>query len=296
MRTRTTLAMGDTDVMSSACFSYSLFTEAALARTAFAPLVAREPEALSVVASVTEGLVADPGRGVGPRWWAGSDAAGEIQAAFMHTPPRHLHIAFATPGQARGLAALLADSPDTLPGVGGLREPAEAFADEWVSRTGATATVSMEIGRFDLPVRSHVPFEVAGEFRVATTADAPVLDEWHQQFYEAIDGPGAQASPLDRHLALGRVALWVHEGRPVSMAYASPANGGITRISGVWTPPELRGRGYASGVVAALSAARQDAGESCMLYTDLANPTSNAIYQAMGYRRVGDNVDITFTA
>ncbi|NUO89413.1 MAG: GNAT family N-acetyltransferase [Dermatophilaceae bacterium] len=282
--------------MSSASFTYSVFTDPALARTAFAALVAREPEALSVVASVTEGLVADPARGVGPRWWAGTDEAGEVVAAFMHTPPRHLHIAYATPEQGRGLAALLADSHDMLPGAGGLREPTEAFADEWVTRTGVTATVSMEIGRFHLPVRPRIPFEVPGGFRVATTADAHVVDEWHQQFYEAIDGPGALASSLDRHLALGRVGLWVHDGRPVSMAYASPVNGGVTRISGVWTPPELRGRGYASGVVAALSSARQDAGESCILYTDLANPTSNAIYQAMGYRRVGDNVDFTFTA
>jgi predicted GNAT family acetyltransferase len=80
----------------------------------------------------------------------------------------------------------------------------------------------------------------------------------------------------------------------VSMAYASPASGGVTRIAGVWTPPELRGHGYASGVVAALSAARLDAGEACMLYSDLANPTSNAIYGAMGYRRVGDSISITF--
>ena len=78
------------------------------------------------------------------------------------------------------------------------------------------------------------------------------------------------------------------------MAYASPASGGVTRISGVWTPPGLRGRGYASGVVAALSIARLDAGDACMLYTDLANPTSNAIYTAMGYRRVGDSISIAF--
>jgi predicted GNAT family acetyltransferase len=80
------------------------------------------------------------------------------------------------------------------------------------------------------------------------------------------------------------------------MAYASPANGGVTRISGVWTPPELRGHGYASGVVAALSTARRAAGEQCILYSDLANPVSNAIYEAIGYRRVGDSVQIGFSA
>ncbi|MGO4597940.1 GNAT family N-acetyltransferase [Terrabacter sp. 2RAF25] len=276
--------------------SFTLFTEAALARTAFAALVEREPQALSVVASVTDALVADPTRYAGPRWWAGTGADGKVVAAFMHTPPHHLHIAYATPAQARGLAAHLAEGHDSLPGVGGLREPTEAFAEEWATRTGVTGTVAMEIGRFDLPVRPRLSFAVPGRFRAATPDDAALLDEWNQQFYEAVDGHGARASSLDAHVASGRVGLWEDGGRPVSMAYASPANGGVTRLSGVWTPPELRGHGYASGVVAALSSARQDAGESCMLYTDLANPTSNAIYQAMGYRRVGDNVTITFGA
>lgn len=282
--------------MPSAPVSYTLVTDAALARTAFAALVEREPEMLSVLASVTDGLVADPTRYVGPRWWAGKDSDGEVVAAFMHTPPHLLHIAYATPEQARGLAEHLAAAHDALAGVGGLREPTESFADEWTARTRVTATVTMEVGRFDLPVRPRLPFEVPGGFRTAVPDDADLVADWHQQFYEVIEGRAAQASSLDRHIALGRVGLWVHDGRPVSMAYASLANGGVTRVSGVWTPPELRGHGYASGVVAALSAARQDAGESCMLYTDLSNPTSNAIYRAMGYRRVGDNVTITFTA
>ena len=282
--------------MPSAPLTFTLLTEPARARATFAGLVAREPEALSVLASVTEGLVADPRRYDGPRWWAGTVADGEVVAAFMHTPPHPLHIAVATVEGARALAALLAAEGDLLPGVGGLRGPAEAFADEWVSRTGATARVAMEVGRFDLPVRPRVPYRVPGEFRTATAADTAVVAEWHQQFYEAIEGPGARATSLGRHLAAGLVGLWAHDSRPVSMAYASPASGGVTRISGVWTPPELRGRGYATAVVAALSTARQDAGDACMLFTDLANPTSNAIYQAIGYRRVGDNVNIAFSA
>ena len=139
-----------------------------------------------------------------------------------------------------------------------------------------------------------MPFEVSGSFRLATDADTPLLDRWHQQFVDAIEGGGRAAAPLTQHLADGRVGLWEDAGRPVSMAYASPANGGVTRICGVWTPPELRGHGYASGVVAALSTARLEAGEACMLYTDLANPTTNAIYQAMGYRRIGDSISIRF--
>ena len=282
--------------MPPAPFTFELVTDAAQAQARFAGLVASEPEALSVLASVTGSLVVEPGRYVGPRWWAGRDASGEVVAAFMHTPPHPLHIALATPEQARGLAAVLAAVGDRLPGVGGLRASAEAFAQEWTSLAGGTATVSMEVGRFDLTTRPRVPFEVPGAFRVATGVDTPLVDEWNQQFVDAIEGPGRTVPGLEQQVADGRVGLWDDDGRTVSMAYASPANGGVTRISGVWTPPELRGHGYASGVVAALSAARLDQGEACMLYTDLANPTSNAIYQALGYRRVGDSISITFSA
>ena len=276
--------------------TFTLVADPVEAQARFTNLVEREPEALSVLASVTQALVTDPSRYVEPRWWTGADASGEVVAAFMHTQPHPLHIALATPDQARDLAAMLADEGGTLDGVGGQRTAAEAFADEWAALTGASSTVSMEVGRFDLPTRPRLAFEVSGSFRVATDADAPLLDRGHQQFVDAIEGGGRAASPLTQHLAEGRVGLWEDDGRPVSMAYASPANGGVTRISGVWTPPDLRGHGYASGVVAALSTARLDAGEACMLYTDLANPTSNAIYQAMGYRRIGDSISIRFDA
>ena len=126
-------------------------------------------------------------------------------------------------------------------------------------------------------------------------ADAPVVKDWHQQFVDAIERDGRVAPTLHAHVAAGRVGLWTVDGTVVSMAYASSPSGGVTRISGVWTPPELRGRGYASAVVAALSTQRQEAGEECMLYTDLANSTSNAIYQALGYRRVGDAISIKFS-
>ena len=76
--------------------TFTLVTDPAEARARLDGLVAREPEALSVVASVTEGLVADPGRYVGPRWWAVADDARPVVGAFMHTPPHPLHIALAT--------------------------------------------------------------------------------------------------------------------------------------------------------------------------------------------------------
>jgi ribosomal protein S18 acetylase RimI-like enzyme len=280
----------------------TVLTGAADARSAFAGLIAREPAALSVVASVIDDVVREPGRYARARWWAATDPGGEVVAAFMHTAPHPLHIALATESIARDLAARLAEGradpaeADSLPGVGGLRGPAEAFAAEWVSRTGATAHVAMEMGRFELSARPRLAFAVEGRCRTASVDDLGLVDAWHRDFVDAIEGGGRATPSLEHRVASGLVTLWEADSTPVSMAYASPASGGVTRISGVWTPPAERGKGYASAVVAALSAARQDAGERCTLYTDLANPTSNGIYEAIGYRRVADSIRIAFNA
>lgn len=279
------------------------------AKAWFAGLIEREPEAMSVVASVADSLVADPSRFVGPRWWAGRQADGEVVAAFMHTPPHLLHVGLATPDEAVDLAVALAGAGDglpgagdglpgaaaALPGVGGPREPAQAFANAWARLTGARLTTSMEMGRYDLPTRPRLPFEVEGAMRVAGVDDLGLVQAWAAGFHAAVEPGRGNAPSLRGQVKAGRVALWEVAGRPVSMASASSANGGTTRISWVWTPPERRGHGYASAVVAALSRARMDAGERCLLFTDLANPTSNAIYQALGYRRVGDSVAIDFS-
>ena len=260
----------------------------------FAGLIADEPVPMSVIASVADALIAEPARYENPRWWSGRDASGRVVAAFMHTPPYPLHVALATADQAVALAEQLAGRRDPLPGVGGRRGPAEAFRDAWVRLTRAPARTRMWVGVFDLPQRPRLPFDVPGSYRRALPEELALADTWAHDFADAVhDSPGT-AQSLRAHIEAGRVGFWVDGRRPVSMAVASPANGGVTRISGVWTPVDLRGRGYASAVVAALSAERMDAGESCMLHTDLANPTSNKIYQALGYRRIGDDITITF--
>ena len=70
----------------------------------------------------------------------------------------------------------------------------------------------------------------------------------------------------------------------------------MSRVGPVYTPPALRGRGYGSAVTAAVSAWARDAGaDHVLLFTDLANPTSNSIYQKIGYRPVHDTCELEFT-
>ena len=273
-------------------WSFKSTSDPAEARTWFGELIAAEPVLMSVVASVTDGLVADAGRYENPRWWAGVEASGRVAAAFMRTPPFPLHVAVATEPQARALARRLVSEGMSLPGVGGRRRPVEAFCDVWGQLTGGTVRRVMELGVFDLPRSPSVPFEVSGSYRPAREDELELVSRWAQDFAKSVHETPRPAPRLDSHVAAGRVGFWVDGAEPVSMAYASASNGGVTRVSGVWTPPALRGRGYASALVAALSAARMHAGERCMLFTDLSNPTSNKIYEAIGYRRIGDDVEV----
>jgi len=91
-------------------------------------------------------------------------------------------------------------------------------------------------------------------------------------------------------IASNNLFVWETENKQVvTMAGTTrPTTNGIA-VNSVYTPPELRGRGYASACVAALSQLMLDSGRQfCALFTDLANPTSNSIYQKMGYQAVCD--------
>lgn len=271
------------------------------AKAWFAGLIEREPAALSVIASVVDSLVVDPARFADPRWWAGREGGpgGTVVAAIMHTVPHPVHVGWATPEQARQLAAQLAREQHAAGGVGGDRHAAVAFADTWVAERGGRAVTNMELGLFDLPTEAALPFEVPGHPRPAGPDDVDLVDGWMRSFQAEVEAgrvgpPAARAPGLGPAVRDGRVLLWQSDGSAASMAYTSVPNGGVVRISGVWTPPEHRRHGYASAVVTELSRLQSKGGHRCMLFTDLANPTSNAIYQAIGYRRIGDQVSIAF--
>jgi predicted GNAT family acetyltransferase len=151
------------------------------------------------------------------------------------------------------------------------------------------------------------PSAVPGSARVATADDRELALRWWIAFGEEVlheGGPGrdrAEAT-LDHRLSspAAGILLWEDRGAPVSLvAWGGPTPNGI-RIGPVYTPPELRGRGYATALSAELSQRLLDGRlfeggrRFCFLYTDLANPTSNAIYERIGYRRVAESAEIVF--
>lgn len=137
-----------------------------------------------------------------------------------------------------------------------------------------------------------------GHARYAGPADRDLLIGWLLAFHDEIgerrpDDPGAK---IDSWLDYGGALLW-EDGQPVSMATRSRAEAGAVRVQTVYTPPIQRGRGYGEAVtIAVTQAAQQSGARDVVLTTDLANPTSNALYQRLGYRSVEDRVIVEFTA
>jgi hypothetical protein len=221
-----------------------------------------------------------------------------VVGAALRTPPHNLVLAAEDAG-AEALADDLAAEGVELPGVTGNAPEVDRFVARWRERTGVAAAPRMRQGVYALE-RVLEPSGVAGSAREATEDDRDLLVAWVDAFaaealHESFPDGGAERT-VDLRLGGGRggFMLW-EDGEPVSLAgWGGPTPGGI-RIGPVYTPPERRGRGYGSAITAAVSAHNLALGRRfCFLYTDLANPTSNKIYTAIGYERVCESVEYAF--
>ncbi len=197
------------------------------------------------------------------------------------------------------LDALAARGIGALPAVSGPADVAAAFADAWRARTGASPSRVMEQRIYALTAVVP-PRPAPGSFRVATDVDLDLVCDWAFAFATEADVMPAQRDGViaraRQQTAAGNFFLW-DDGGPASMAGTARLTRHGAVVSTVYTPPALRGRGYASSCVAAWSARQLAAGRRfCCLYADKANPTSNGIYAAMGYAPVADAVHFSYDA
>ena len=212
-----------------------------------------------------------------------------VVACALRTPPHSALLTRADRQALELLAADLADKYEGLPAVAGPEPAAGVFARLWSARTGAAAGPAMRMRVFEAR-RVVQPPTAAGTFRAATEADLPTVARWTAAFFAeaGLDDPSDPDDVAREKIREGSLFIW-EDARPVSMAAWAGRTGRVVRINSVYTPPEHRGRGYASACVASLTRQLLDEGFAlCCLYTDLANPTSNKIYQAIGYRPVCD--------
>lgn len=221
---------------------------------------------------------------------------GEPVGAALRTAPHNLVLARASDDSA--VDALAEALDDELPGVVGALPEVEQFAHAWASKNGVTPQLRIAQGIYALEQVEPVA-SVPGAMRMASSADRPLLLEWFLAFgIEALPHPDEErlTREVDHRLssADAGVGLWENDGAVSLAGFGGLTPNGI-RVGPVYTPLELRGRGYASALVAELSSSLLAGGRRfCFLYTDLANPTSNKIYERIGYVRVCESAEIEF--
>jgi hypothetical protein len=222
-----------------------------------------------------------------------TDESGDAKASALMTPPFAL-IVQSEPLDKSALGELadtLMANEWSLPGVNGIAEVSDCFAEIWQEKTGQQARRIVDTRAYELRQVLNVDYP-SGGMKIAEEADAQTAADMHNAMIdEVILGPrrlGTAESELES-IRQKRTFFWVDRGEVVSLTIANrPQIKGIC-VSGVYTPPALRRMGYARALVAEVSKELLARGyEFTNLFTDLSNPTSNKIYQEVGYRPVCD--------
>jgi GNAT superfamily N-acetyltransferase len=225
-------------------------------------------------------------------------SSGATDGAFVQTPPFPVLISSLPPGSAEALLDVLR-----------ARQPAPisvniACADEpgllaaWAAGTGGTGVSRMRTRLHRLGVLTPPDPMPPGAARVADEGDRDLLVDWCTAFSRET-GAGASGRAermVDDRLSHHGFTLWETGGEPASLAGLTREVAGVARVTDAYTPPVHRRRGFGGAVTTAVSQSALAAGASAVvLFTDLANPTSNALYERLGYRPVGDRVALDLT-
>ena len=248
----------------------------------------------NLILGLTNTLITNPMRYPDPAYMATIEDRGDVVMVVLRTPPYNLLLGH--PVREDALPLLLDDvhaEYGTLPGLQGPKPHVEVCANLWREKAGQDFVLNRAMRIYKLEQVKPVS-GVPGMLRPATANDYELAVAWLVGFSIDIgdtpDEDGLRQS-MSRRLTGedSGLFIWEVDGQPVSMVgYSGPTPHGI-RINAVYTPPEHRRHGYASACTAAVSQWLLDGGRQfCFLFTDLANPTSNHIYQEIGYVPVVD--------
>jgi predicted GNAT family acetyltransferase len=225
----------------------------------------------------------------------------DLRMVASCTPPWNFIISDSDDNEVvEAMVDALAHSGVISPGVTGNRPTVDRFVEAWLAATSVGSTMEMGQGVFSLEVTTDVEHS-PGRARAGVESDRDLLVSWWRAFLEESHS-GGEASKrhaserVDQRLAASGegIDVWEVDGEPMSMSGHGDVLNSV-RIGPVYTPPDLRGHGYATSLVHEQSRRFIGAGrDHCLLYTDLANPTSNAIYRKIGYHQVAESIVYRF--
>jgi GNAT superfamily N-acetyltransferase len=250
--------------------------------------LAARPREHNLLLTLLDARVAEPRPG---RYGWAVDDAGRVAGVVFQSPlDFNALVAAATPAAAADLAEAVAGGWDPLPGLTGEAGAAAAFAGAYAAATGVPAR-PVEGQRLLGLTAFREPPVPGGAARLAAPGDvarlAGFVDGFHADVGEGHrpSGDEGAAAAVAALVAAGRQWVW-DDGGLRAMASLTPPAAGVVRVSSVYTPPGDRRRGYGAAVTAAVSRAALAAGTVPVLYTQLVNPTSNAVYRRLGYEPV----------
>jgi predicted GNAT family acetyltransferase len=228
--------------------------------------------------------------------WTLNSSSEDVRGCAWWTPPMPIGLSTMPIESARALADFVLNLDVRPTAVVGPKEVVQAFADEWI-RVGQQVCdrINQRIFKCTEPIS---PSSVGGRMIVANDTHLDLLTTWNHCFgvecnlnQEASRArQNAEASILNRSRR-----LWILNSEIVSMAGSTGETSNGARIGAVYTPPQHRGKGFGSMLVYQLTMEILQSGKAMsFLYTDLSNPTSNSIYQKMGYKPVGDSLYLRF--
>ncbi|MBQ1031317.1 GNAT family N-acetyltransferase [Micromonospora sp. C97] len=269
-----------------------------------------DPVVSTVVTTVAHRLLSQRAEGISQpdrNWWlVVSDSSGVVVGAGMRTAPYAPHPPFLLPMPDEASVALahaLHEREEEVLAVNGALPAVELCAAELTRLGGGRVDITQHTRLHELGELTMPP-PVPGGLTVATEDDVELVTDWFAAFMDDADeqagrprGTRAHEMPdradMVRRLHAGRLWFWVDDtGEPVHLTGANPPSFGVARVGPVYTPPTQRGRGWASNAVAEVSRRIQAEGTRVCLFTDQANPTSNKIYAALGYRPVVDMANL----
>jgi len=272
--------------------------------------LAADPVISTVVSAVTHRAVTDLADGVAvpaDSWWlVVTDGSGSVVGAGMRTARSWLRPLFLLPMSEAAAAALareLHGRGEEVLALNGVLPAARVCAEVLARLGGGRVEGSVHMRLHELG-ELVPPSPVPGGLRPAGEQDLDLVIEWLDAFMGDADEQAGRvrgastheqpdADTVLRQVRAGRFRFWCDpSGESVSMVGASPPAFGVSNIGPVYTPPDRRGRGWASNAVAAVSRTLQAQDARVCLFTDQANPTSNRIYAALGYRPVVDTANL----
>jgi GNAT superfamily N-acetyltransferase len=222
----------------------------------------------------------------------------QVRGAVSLTPPHELLLGVVPDEALEGLVAGLREQRAALPGVNGEVGLTDRFVAAWAAGTPLRHEVTLRLRLYRLGTLQPPDPAPPGSARPATTDDLDVAVAWLRAFEveTGVTRTNVEAGARER-LDDDRLWLWCSDtGEPVALAARTATAATVSRVAPVYTPPEHRRRGYGAAITAAVTtdALARDA-DHVVLFTDLANPTTNAIYQQIGFRPIADRCTVRFS-